>query len=355
MRGAFLSRIPARAALAAALSCAPALWLAPPAGAQTTQVLGPWDGTNPFNCTIQNVGTGIDFPDPDADPFCVEFDKTDQNLDPPDFGMVEFLANEPFRVAAAAPKCFYYQRDHWTGSVIQGVPLELWHWDGSYYFDKAKGVGGVHVDNFRIGGQQASAYPFAPDEYKPFLSPNGGGGVITLLETNPDPSCVAKAEQGDVYANQPLFLNCISPGGELRARRVGHVRLGMSPDAIYALLGRPHSTKRGVDRWCVIGDAELRIGYRKGSPNGAALILTTVLGHTVRGVGTGTKRRKAIGKLDLDRVFGVGKVGVFEGPSKPRRDLFVGIKGKRVAWLAIIDPDRLRSLGAARRALRRAR
>jgi hypothetical protein len=355
MSSAFWSRVRARAMLAGSLACAAAAWLAAPAPAQTTQVLGPWDGTNPFNCAIQNVGTGTDFPDPDADPFCVEFDKNSQSL-LPDAGLVDFLVNEPFRVAAAAPKCFYYQRDHWTGALIQGQPPELWHWDGSYFFDKAKGVGGVHVENFRVAGQPtASMYPFVPDEYKPFFSPTGGGGVLVLLETNPDPTCVAAAEQGDVYANQPQFLNCISPGGELKARRVGHVRLGMSPEAIYALIGQPHSTKRGVDRWCVIGDGELRVDYRKGSPKGAALTLTTVLGHTVRGVGVGTKRRKAIGKLDLERAFKIGKVGVFEGPARPKRDLFVGIGGKRVAWLAITNPDRLRSLGAAKRALRRAR
>jgi hypothetical protein len=354
MKGAFWSRIQARVALATTLACAAAAALAAPAAAQTTQVLGPWDGTNPFNCAIQNVGTGTDFPDPDADPFCVEFDKTQQSV-LPDFGIGEFLANEPHRVAAAAPKCFYFQRDHWTGSVIQGQPPELWHWDGNYFFDKARGIGGVNVDNFRIGGQPASAHAFAPDQYKPFFTENGGGGVIVLLETNPDPRCVAAAEQGNVYAGQPQFLNCITPGGELKGRRVGHVKLGTGRESVHGLLGPPHSTRRGVDRWCVIGDGELRIGYRKGSSTGAALILTTVMGHTVRSVGAGTKRRKAIAKLDLDRAFGVDGVGVFEGPSSPQRDLFVGIKGKRVAWLAILDPDRLRSPAAARRALRQAR
>ena len=42
-------------------------------------------------------------------------------------------------MAAAVPKCFYFQTDHWTGSVVQGQPPELWHWDGSYFFDKAQG------------------------------------------------------------------------------------------------------------------------------------------------------------------------------------------------------------------------
>ena len=59
----------------------------------------PTTGDNPFNCELQQVGTGTDFPDPEADPFCVEFDKTQQNVT--DFGLVDFLAKEPARVAAA--------------------------------------------------------------------------------------------------------------------------------------------------------------------------------------------------------------------------------------------------------------
>jgi hypothetical protein len=111
----------------------------------TTPVV-PWDGSNPFRCTIQNVGTGTDFPDPDADPFCVEFDKTQQNVT--ELGLLEFLLREPARVAAASTKCFYYQVDHWTGSIVQGQAPQLWHWDGHYFFDKARAVGGVHLERF---------------------------------------------------------------------------------------------------------------------------------------------------------------------------------------------------------------
>src|SRR3954469_18107641 len=91
----------------------------------------PYDGQNPFTCTLQQVGRGTDFPDPGADPFCVEFDKTQQNVT--ELGIVDFLSNEPTRVAAAVDKCFYFQSDHWTGSVVQGEDPELWHWDGQYF------------------------------------------------------------------------------------------------------------------------------------------------------------------------------------------------------------------------------
>ena len=102
---------------------------------QAATPVAPYDGSIPFRCKVQNVGTGVDFPNPDADPFCVEFDKTNQNVT--DFGIVDFLLNEPARVAAAVPKCFYHQTDHWTGSIDQGGQPVLWHWDGRYFFDKA--------------------------------------------------------------------------------------------------------------------------------------------------------------------------------------------------------------------------
>jgi hypothetical protein len=144
-----------------------------PASAATPVV--PWDGTNPFRCQNQNVGTGVDFPDPGADPFCVEFDKTQQNIT--DFGLVEFLAMEPARVAAAVPKCFYFQHDHWTGSIVQGQPPELWHWDGSYFFDKAQGIGGVYVSDLR-------SVLFGPV--------TGGVRLVSLGQV--DPICAAKVD-----------------------------------------------------------------------------------------------------------------------------------------------------------------
>jgi hypothetical protein len=161
-----------RSTIAGALAAAFMLTAAT-ASAQTPIV--PWDGTNPFRCQLQNVGTGVDFPNPGADPFCVEFDKTQQNIT--DFGLVEFLAMEPARVAAAVPKCFYFQHDHWTGSIVQGMPPELWHWDGSYFFDKARGIGGVYVSDL-------SSALFGPV--------TGGVRLVSLGEV--DPICAAKVD-----------------------------------------------------------------------------------------------------------------------------------------------------------------
>ncbi len=140
----------------------------------------PWEGTNPFACELQYAGRGTDFTHPQADPFCVEYDKTHQNVT--QLGVVDFLSKEPARVAAASPKYFYFQRDHWTGYVVQGdQSTQTYHWDGDYFFDKAKGAGGVHVENFSFNGQTGdpSQLPGFPDAWNPYFGP-GRGGVQTF-------------------------------------------------------------------------------------------------------------------------------------------------------------------------------
>ena len=184
-------------AVGAMLLCA-----APAAADQPVGPYAPWDGSSPFNCTIQDVGTGTDFPDPGADPFCVEFDKTQQNVT--DLGIVDFLTKEPSRVAAAVDKCFYFQSDHWTGSIVQGEDPELWHWDGQYFFDKAIGAGGVNIQNLRFLGQPAAFPPGTlPEQFQPYFD-QGGGGAYVAGEIPADPRCAAKVdtpeERAQIYA-----------------------------------------------------------------------------------------------------------------------------------------------------------
>jgi hypothetical protein len=160
--------------------------------AATAAPIAPYDGENPFKCKTQNTGLGVAFPDPDADPFCVKYDKTQQNVT--DFGLVEFLLLEPARVAAAVPKCFYHQTDHWTGSVVQGAGPELWNWEGRYFFDKARGMGGVYVQDFRIGGVPADprTLPGFPPEYAAYFGPGGGGAYTDTVVA--EPQCAARVD-----------------------------------------------------------------------------------------------------------------------------------------------------------------
>jgi hypothetical protein len=156
------------------------------ASASAAAPIAPYDGTKPFKCKVQKLDTGVEYTDPNADPLCVEFDKRNQNVT--EFGIVDFLLNEPARTAPAVPKCFYYQIDHWTGSIVQGGKPTLWHWDGKYFFDKARGMGGVHVANFTIGGAPAdpSLLLGFPSEFSPYFGPGEGGAYVTLGAGSPE-------------------------------------------------------------------------------------------------------------------------------------------------------------------------
>ncbi len=98
------------------------------------------------------------------------------------------------RVAAASDKCFYFQADHWRGTVSESVPQsETYAWDGHYFFNKATGAGGAYVENFRVAGQSGdpTTVPGFPEEYKQYFS-QGRGGVQALGDVQADPRCATK-------------------------------------------------------------------------------------------------------------------------------------------------------------------
>jgi hypothetical protein len=174
------------AATAAGLAtgAAPSRALAPPT---------PWDGSNPFNCAIQDAGFGATGPDPGADPYGVYFDKTQQNVS--QLGIVDFLLEEPARTAAAVPKCFYFQEDHWRGSLVQSNgSTVIYEFEGHYFFNKATGDGGVWVTDFTVAGQtfDPTSLPGFPPGYGQDFGP-GTGGFITHNDVPADPQCAAPA------------------------------------------------------------------------------------------------------------------------------------------------------------------
>jgi hypothetical protein len=314
--------------------------LAPAAAAQP---IAPYDGHGPFNCQLQDVGTGTDYPDPGADPLCVEYDKTQQNVT--DFGIFEFLSKEPARVAAAVPKCFYFQRDHWTGSVVQGAPPELWHWDGSYFFDKSNGSGGVHVANFRIGGQPMDATPYAPPEFQPYLEAGGGGGAYVSGEVQTDPSCAAKvdtpAERAQVYYHT-------QPGGPISRQAIGPFALGVSRSALHRSAGPPHELLNGTERYNVTGGGQLRLAYVNSF---VAAILTTSPRHFLGDVHPGVSGVKARQALHAGFAFAIGDLAVFEAPRMNRSRLLLGIRAGSLKWIVIVDAGRIRSQPDLKRTL----
>jgi hypothetical protein len=317
------------------------------APAQQGNPAEPYDGHLPFNCQLQDVATGTDFPHPESDPFCVEFDKTEQNVT--DLGVLDFASKEPARVTAAGPKCFYFQRDHWTGSIVQGGDTETYHFDGSYFYDEASGTGGVHIDNFRLGGQPADSSQFVPPEYKQYFG-KGGGGAYFANNSQVRPDCVAKVDtaqkQKQVYAHDldagPIFRKRITP-----------LAFGSARSAILGEEGLPYLSDQGTDRFTVTGGGQLRVAYRGSGDSATVAALLTTAPKDARGaVHPGDPARPARKALHARRRFGLGEFKVFEAPRRKRSRLFLATENGKVSWIAVVDPTQIRGRKRVKATLR---
>jgi hypothetical protein len=316
----------------------------------------PWDGTNPFICTLQQLGQGAAFPQPDADPFCVEYDKTHQNVT--QLGVVDFLSKEPARVAAASPKCFYFQRDHWRGYVVQdNQQTATYAWDGSYFFDKSRGTGGAYVENFSIAGQSGdpTQVPGFPEEWKPYFS-KGRGGVQETGDVPVDPNCVAKAaaqnpHRPSTHSPSDFGSNpCRVPGGNVTTG-IGGIWLGDRRTAVKQAMGLPTTESARFLTYCFDGGGRLVAAF--GAGDTAQLVLTDAAPFDTDGVRVGMSaanarkhlfpKRKRHGRRGRARkAASHRRHHVKNGPIpgaisklESKRRLIVGISRGRVSYLAI--------------------
>jgi hypothetical protein len=318
-----------RAMLVAAL-----LLAALPAASAGAQGPTGWDGTNPFVCTIQQVGTGTDFPQPNADPFCVEFDKRHQNVDK--LGVVDFLSKEPARVAAASPKCFYFQSDHWRGTVSESVPQsETYAWDGHYYFNKATGAGGAYVDNFRIGGQSGdpTTVPGFPEEYKKYFS-KGRGGVQAIGDVQADPRCATKPNPsgpGGGSGGGPSPKQCRVAGGRIR-RGIDKLKLGMKRPAARRAQGLPVKESSRRMTWCLDGGGSLSATFGGGS---AELVWTNSRPFSTERIHTSSTAHWARRMLHGERRLGSVRGAAVYSARERGRQLVLGLRRGWVVWMAV--------------------
>jgi hypothetical protein len=325
-------------------------------GAAASEAPTGWDGTNPFACELQQAGYGTEVPHPDADPYCVEFDKRRQNVT--ELGVVDFVTKEPARVSAASPKCFYFQSDHWRGSVVQADgSTKTYEWDGHYFFDKAKGEGGAWVTNFNVNGQTSdpSQIPGMPAEYGRYFGP-GTGGVITRNDVKADPSCIAKAEKQSPYAKpkpEDRGPGCVASTSSLP------VALGESGARVREALGEPVRVHRGFLRYCVRGGGKLLVGQPGDRSGGSSaiddaapvvMVLTTRTGIAVHGVGRGTRARALRAAAPHRRALftqGATRVYALAGGE------LAGLRDGRVRFVAVYDRTAIPSARALRAWLRR--
>ena len=316
-----------------------------------------WDGTNPFVCTLQKAGFGTTVPDPGADPYCVDFDKTHQNVD--QLGVVDFLSNEPARVAAASPKCFYFQSDHWRGSIVQdNAATKTYEWDGHYFFDKARGDGGAWVTNFNINGHTGdpTTLPGIPESYAQFMGP-GTGGVISHNSIPADPTCVARAQAHpeQIYTD-PTHKNgtapalaCTRPTGLVTTRSLGPVALGDPEAKVRALLGPPHDVRLGFLRYCQAGAGKYLVGAlspsdQPGAGNPATvMVLTTNAVYRYGGVGRGTSAARVHRRFPHARLLltqGLTHVWATRAGST----VIIGLRLGRVRFVSVYDRRAVRGL-----------
>jgi hypothetical protein len=309
-----------------------------------------WDGSNPFVCQLQKAGFGTTVPNPGADPYCVDFDKTHQNVD--QLGVVDFLSNEPARVAAATPKCFYFQSDHWRGSVVQdNGATKTYEWDGHYFFDKARGDGGAWVTNFNINGHTGdpTTLPGIPASYAQFMGP-GTGGVISHNSIPADPSCAARAQAhpDQIYTDPSQRhgtapgLACAHPTGIVTPHSLGPVALRDPEARVWALLGPPQDVRLGFLRYCQAGAGKYLVGAlslsdQPGAGSAATVIvLTTNAIYRYLGVGRGASA------TSVHRRFPQARMLLTQGlthvwATRAGSTVIIGLRLGRVRFVSVYD------------------
>ena len=248
-------------------------------------------------------------------------------------------------MAAASPKCFYYQRDHWTSRVVQeDETTELYNWDGAYYFDKARGTGGAYVENFTFNNQTSDPrlVPGFPDEYKPHFGPGRGGVQAADSGVEPDPSCVEMAARKSPYsrvAGGPAAggaVGCLTGHGSIR-RGIPGARLGSSRARVLGVLGQPTRRRRGSMRWCTAGGGRLvaRFGRAKRKRARLRAVRSTAPAFDLRGVAAGDPARHARRTLRGERTVQRG-----------RRGRLLAVRGRRITRLVRVRAGRVQWVGA---------
>jgi pimeloyl-ACP methyl ester carboxylesterase len=218
------------------------------------------------------------------------------------------------------------------------------------------------------------AFITAADIFLPAARPATGTTTVSLrsrgegpVRTLTLPNFASTTESASLYFNDfeepvasPATVDCIDARGRARGRRLGPVRLGTARShQRRALQGKRRRSRRGRDRYCVVGGGGLRIGYptarlsrhqRSVARRRSILILTSSPRFTVRGIRPGAPAATMRRRLRGERRVTLGRNRWFVARGRAAT-LVYKIRGRRVHEVGIADRRLTRGVSATRRFL----
>jgi len=320
MRGA----LPAVAAVLLALFATPAV---ADVGA------GPWDGTNPFACTLQNSAS---LTDPNADPFCVEYDHSGSSLADAESQLTSLLTDGPGQLAAATDKCATYRVDRFSGP--------LYELDSAIFFNKATGQGATALTSVTINGLPAppSAIPGLPGTLGGVVAvpvvqacttqgQGGAGGGTTTGGEN----FLAGLGGSTPGTTQPRPGNaCKNLSGNAN-NGIGRAKLGLKRRAIAHRLGKPTRRAHGFYHYCLRRGGDLAVHFGKGSK--ADVVMDSGKSFHAGKVKIGSRLTRVRSALKHELVLGHRKRDWVLGVTHKHWLLLVGLSKNRVVYIAAVS------------------
>jgi hypothetical protein len=318
-----------RGALVAGVLVLAAVFAAPAAAAG----LGPWDGSNPFTCSLQN---GASPQDPNADPLCVEYDHSGSSLSDAESQLTALVSDGPNQMAASVNKCALYRVDHFTGP--------LYELDSALFFNKAAGTGGSALTAVTINGVPAppSAVPGLPTDLGSIVNvpvvqactsqsqgggegggTTGGGGGLLGSVSGPSPGAIPY-----------VGASCKKLSGNAN-RGLGRARLGLKRATVGKRLGKPTRRAHGFYHYCLRKGGDLAIHFGRHSK--ADVVLASGRPFHAGKVKIGSRLQRVRSSLRHEQVLGHRKRDWVLGVTHRHWLLLVGLSKNRVVYIAAVS------------------
>ena len=295
---------------------------AAPAAAQGVQQ---WDGSNPFTCTVQNSASPAD---PNADPYCVEYDHTVSSPTDAVAQITALLTDGPNQLATLN-KCAIYRVDHFTSTFP--TPSEF---DTAIFVNKAAGTGGTAITKSPLpisgipglGGivsvPVVQSCSTQSQTGGPGGSGSGGGGFLGGL-SGPNPG--VKSRSGTL---------CKKRSGNAKSG-LGRARLGMKRKGIQHRFGKPTRRAHGYLHYCLRPKGDLAIHF--GRHGKADVVMTSGKLFHAGKVKIRSRLSRVRSALHHEQVLGHRKRDWVLGVNHKHWRLLIGLSKNRVVYIAAVS------------------